>query len=171
MTNSVSWILVGMMGVGKSAVGREIASITGRQFVDTDILIQRRLGRSIQSFFQHYGEAAFREHETRVLEQLKPGNTIVSTGGGIILREENWVQLHRIGVVIYLKASAETLTERLERSSKKRPLLQVENWKDRVVELAEKREEFYSKADYTVLVTTQTIAEMAQDVIKTLGGQ
>src|SRR5450631_3409697 len=71
------WILVGMMGVGKSAVGRELAVRTGREFVDTDQMLQNRLGRPISQLFQIYGESAFRDHETAILKSIVPSLAVV----------------------------------------------------------------------------------------------
>src|SRR5580658_4293007 len=122
------WILVGMMGAGKSSIGRLLAESTGRSFVDTDLILQQRLGRPISQIFQIYGEEAFRDHETSVLKGLEPSMSVISTGGGIVLRDENWAEFNRLGQTIFLDASIETLIGRLAVSKKKRPLLQVEDW-------------------------------------------
>src|SRR4051794_13739349 len=113
------WILVGMMGVGKSAVGRELAVRTGRSFLDTDQLLQHRLGRPVSQLFQIYGEDAFREHETSILRSLEPCDAILSTGGGVVTREANWVELRRLGTVAYLKATEEEIIARLTVSKKR----------------------------------------------------
>src|SRR5690349_9612051 len=108
------WILVGMMGAGKSSVGRALAEASGRPFLDTDLMLQNRLGRPITQIFQVYGEETFRDHETSILRSLEPHPAIVSTGGGIVIREANWSEMKRLGLVIYLKARPETLISRLE---------------------------------------------------------
>ncbi|MFI5384974.1 MAG: shikimate kinase [Fimbriimonadales bacterium] len=144
------WILVGMMGVGKSAVGRELAHRTGREFLDTDLLLQNRLGRPVNQLFQVYGESAFRDHETALLKSLEPCPAILSTGGGIVVREDNWQELRRLGTVLYLRASAEEIVQRLTDSKKRRPLLEVDNWEDRLRSLLLQREPLYRKADITV---------------------
>ncbi|CAN5586534.1 shikimate kinase [soil metagenome] len=146
------WILVGMMGAGKSAIGRALAELTGREFVDTDQLIQHRLGRSVAQIFQIYGETTFRDHETSILRGLEPGLCIVSTGGGIVGREENWTELQRLGTVCYLRATHATLAARLAISRKKRPLLEVEDWEDRLRLLIEKRAPLYERAHFSVEV-------------------
>src|SRR5437868_3400733 len=97
-----TWVLVGMMGAGKSAVGRALAGLAAREFVDTDQLLQNRFGRPVSQIFQHYGEETFRDHETNILRGLAPGRFVLSTGGGIVLREANWLEMRRLGVVIYL---------------------------------------------------------------------
>ena len=117
------WILLGMMGAGKSSIGRNLAEASHRPFLDTDLLLQNRLGRPVSQIFQVYGEATFRDHETSILRNLEPEPVVLATGGGIVLREENWTEMRRLGITVFLDAAFETLTERLARSKKKRPLL------------------------------------------------
>jgi shikimate kinase len=136
-----------MMGAGKSSLGRALAEASGRDFLDTDALLQQRLGRSISQIFQVYGEDAFREHETSLLQSLEPGPHVLSTGGGIVVRPENWTEMRRLGTTIYLEASLPVLVSRLERSKKKRPLLQVEDWESRIASLLEARRPLYQLAD------------------------
>lgn len=144
------WILVGMMGSGKSTIGRRLAERSGRCFVDTDALIRDRFGRSITAIFAIYGESTFREHETSVLRALERQPGVISTGGGIILRDANWIELHRLGTTIFLDVNAEVIKERLTHSRKKRPLLATEDWETRVDELLAARRERYEKADLIV---------------------
>lgn len=153
-----------MMGVGKSAVGRELAVRTGREFLDTDQMLQNRLGRPVNQLFQVYGEDAFRDHETSLLKSLKPGHSILSTGGGIVIRPANWTELRRLGTIVYLKAGAEELVRRLSASKKRRPLLEVENWQERVRHLLELRESLYQQADLVVTLSDDGIPEAADRV-------
>ena len=146
------WILIGMMGAGKSSIGRALAEHTQRTFIDTDLLLQQRLGRPISQIFQIYGEAAFRDHETSVIRSIEPSASVVSTGGGIVLREENWVEFKRLGCTIFLDAEIETLIQRLAVSKKKRPLLQVDDWEERTAAILESRLELYRRADVVVPV-------------------
>ncbi|HSI73339.1 MAG TPA: shikimate kinase [Fimbriimonas sp.] len=147
-----AWILLGMMGAGKSALGRGVAELSGRPFVDTDILLQNRFGRPVSQIFQIYGEQTFRDHENSVLRGLEPGPYILATGGGIVTREENWNELRRIGTTIFLQASPETLIGRLEQSKKRRPLLETENWQERARGILESRLPLYLQADLVVRV-------------------
>lgn len=158
-----------MMGCGKSSVGRAIAAKTGREFVDTDLLVQNRIGRPIRQFFSIYGETAFRDFETATLREMAPARAILATGGGIVLRDENWVELRRLGPTFYLRASPETLQERLQVTRMKRPLLQDDDWKDKLESILIGRESVYEKADFVVDVDRLTIEEVA-DTIVTLGG-
>ena len=141
-----------MMGAGKSSVGRALAELASREFVDTDLLIQARFGRTVAQVFQIYGEQAFRQHETSVLCGLEPTPVVLATGGGIVMREENWREFHRLGQTIYLQAQAETLLQRLGRSKKRRPLLECEDWESKVRNLLAERDSSYGRADIIVHV-------------------
>lgn len=158
-----------MMGAGKSAVGRALAELSGRQFVDTDLMLQHRLGRPIPQLFQIYGEHAFRDHENAILRGLEPGEIVLSTGGGIVVRDENWTELRRLGTTIYLQAKPEALIGRLEASKKRRPLLEVDDWQERVRELLTAREQCYLKADLVVELQDEEIVDSANRVLGMLG--
>lgn len=142
-----AWILIGMMAAGKSTVGRALARASERTFLDTDTLIQSRFGRSVAAIFQVYGESAFRDHETSVLREQEPGAYVLATGGGIVLRPENWVEMRRLGTVIYLDVPEEVLRDRLAASRKKRPLLAHDDWEERFARLVAERQPLYRQAD------------------------
>ncbi len=163
-----SWVLIGMMGAGKSSLGRALSDKTGREHLDTDQILQRRLGRPIPQLFQIYGESTFRDHETSVLKSLEPGFSVISTGGGIVLREANWIELRRLGNVVYVDVEYDDLVERLSASKKRRPLLEVEDWKARLQALLEERRPLYDQADLTVNVTGLGITEAVDLVEKRL---
>jgi len=137
------WILIGMMGSGKSTVGRELARLADRSFQDTDLLLQNRFGRPISQVFELYGEEAFRGHETNILRGIDPGEGVLATGGGIVQREENWNELSRLGKTIYLRVPTDVLKERLATTKRKRPLLAYEDWEARLDLLIDKRTGFY----------------------------
>jgi shikimate kinase len=160
------WILIGMMGVGKSAVGRELAARTGRAFMDTDQLLQNRLGRPVSQLFQIYGESTFRDHETSLLRSLEPCDAVLSTGGGIVVREANWPEMKRLGTTLYLKATEQDLIQRLTASKKRRPLLEVENWEERLRNLLREREVCYQKADIVVPLLGEGIEDAADKVLE-----
>jgi shikimate kinase len=161
---SKAWILVGMMGAGKSSIGRTLAEATNREFIDTDLLIQNRFGRTVSQVFQIYGEETFRAHETSVLAGLEPGEFVIATGGGIVTRPENWVELRRLGLTCYLDASFDTLCERLEVSKKKRPLLETDNWQQRLEDLIAVRKPLYAMADFSVEVNHNDLGLTAESV-------
>ncbi len=164
-----AWILIGMMGAGKSTIGHLLAEQTGREFVDIDRLIEKRLGRPISQFFQHYGEEAFRDHETSIIKTLASGPTVVATGGGAILRQENWDHFHSIGKLIYLRSEPAELIRRLQTSKKKRPLLNTENWEATLIALLESRKEQYEQADIIINVDDSQQDEIVERVLGKLG--
>ena len=157
-----------MMGAGKSSVGRALAEISGREFMDTDLLLQNRFGRPVYQIFEVYGEEAFRQHETSVLTGLEPSNCVLATGGGIVGREANWAEMHRLGLTIYLNASLETLVARLECSKKKRPLLLEDTWPDRVEALLAQRRPLYERADIVVPVESDDVKGIASRVYEAI---
>jgi shikimate kinase len=165
------WILLGMMGAGKSSVGRALAELSGREFLDTDLMLQHRFGRPVHQIFDVYGEDAFRHHETSVLKTIEPSLAVLATGGGIVTRDANWQELRRIGLTIFLNASPETLISRLEVSKKKRPLLMAEAWPDRVRGLLEQRRPLYERADLVVEVDSDDVKNVAARVLAAIEEQ
>lgn len=153
------------MGAGKSSVGRALAELASRTFDDTDSLLQRRLGRSIPELFRLYGEEAFRAHETAVLRSLHPEPNVLATGGGIVLRPENWVEMRRLGTTIFLHASPEILLARLEASKKRRPLLETPDWQGRALDILEQRLPIYRQADIVVSMDDAPIEGAAQRIL------
>lgn len=164
------WILVGMMGAGKSTVGRLLAEALCLPFLDSDTLLQNRLGRSIPQIFSLYGEAAFRDHESSVLRCLERQPGVLATGGGIVLREENWEQFRRLGTTIFLDVPPSVLKERLRQSKRRRPLLEFEDWEDRFDKLYAARREFYLKADRCLSVQESSLEDTAAHLATLLGG-
>jgi len=159
-----------MMGAGKSSVGRLLAERSGRDFADTDTVLIGRLGRTIPQIFRLYGEQAFRDHETSVLRNLQPGRSVLATGGGTVLRDENWNEMRRLGTTLYLQASPATLIGRLERTRYRRPLLLADDWQERIVELLERRRPFYERADHVVNVDDLSTEETAEKVLRVAEG-
>lgn len=142
--------LVGMMGAGKSAVGRPLAQSLGYRFLDADDAIERVSGRSIAEIFASDGEAGFRDWETAVLGQIATWHSlVVATGGGVVTRPENWGSM-RQGVVVWLDAPAPLLLERLRRDATPRPLLTAGNPAERLAELLSLRQPLYGQADLRI---------------------
>jgi shikimate kinase len=145
--------LVGLPGSGKTTVGRQLARRLGLGFVDSDHAIEAKLGCSIREFFEREGEPKFRDIEAEVLDTLTLGdNSVVSTGGGAVLRPVNRENLHSRGKVIYLKSTPEELYRRL-RHDTNRPLLQVSDPMGRLRELFEQRDPLYREVAHFVLET------------------
>jgi shikimate kinase len=142
--------LVGMMGAGKSAVGRPLAEALGYRFLDADDAIAQVAGRSIPEIFASDGEVGFRELETAVLGQIAGWHSlVVATGGGVVTRPENWGHMHQ-GVVVWLDAPASLLLERLLADPTPRPLLAADDPSVRLGELLGQRQPLYAQADLHV---------------------
>ena len=134
--------LVGPMGVGKSTIGRVLASELNVPFYDTDRVIESRTGADIPWIFDMEGEEGFRIRETGVLQDLvAEPPCVIATGGGIVTKPEN-CELMSQGLVCYLTASVDQLVERTSRD-KKRPLLQVDNPREKIIEILAARDELY----------------------------
>ncbi|MBL8065362.1 MAG: shikimate kinase [Chthonomonadaceae bacterium] len=157
-------ILIGMMGSGKSTVGMELARLLDVDFFDTDKLLEQRLGRPIRQWFQIYGEQAFREHETLMLKSLDAESGVLATGGGIILRDENWSELKRLGTTVFLDVDPEVLKRRLTQSKRKRPLLEVDNWEEKFDSILNSRRDVYNRADQTIEVGDEALVDVAQKI-------
>jgi shikimate kinase len=160
--------LVGMMGAGKSAVGRPLAQTLGYRFVDADSTIEQVAGQSIPDLFASQGEAGFRSLETAVLGQIASWHSlVVATGGGVVTRPENWGHM-RQGVVIWLEAPHDLLLQRLTADPTPRPLLQSDDPAARLAALLQEREPLYSQADLRIGQRHQTPAEVAALVLEAL---
>ncbi|MEM9244938.1 MAG: shikimate kinase [Cyanobacteria bacterium P01_F01_bin.153] len=151
----LSLYLVGMMGVGKSTVGRAIAQSLNYRFFDTDDLIERVAQRSIPEIFADDGEATFRTLESQVLTQLSSqARSIIATGGGIVTQQDNWQQL-RHGAIIWLDAPVDVILERLRANPDEvanRPLLQTPNPEETLTKLLETRRDLYANADLRITI-------------------
>jgi len=145
-----SLVLVGLMGAGKSTVGRRLAQALDVQFSDCDDEIAKAAGMSIPEIFERLGEAHFRDGERRVLGRLLQGAPVVlATGGGAFVSPENRVQIAAGGVSIWLRADLDTLWGRVSGRAG-RPLLQAENPKQVLADLLEARRPAYEQADFVV---------------------
>ena len=162
-------VLVGMMGSGKTAIGRALAAELGVPFLDSDAAIEEAAAATIAEIFERDGEAFFRKREAEVLRRLLSGPPgIVSTGGGAFLAEANREAIAEMGVALWLDADLETLWERV-RHKDTRPLLRTANPKATLTEIFEARTPVYNLAGLHVPVDpAATIAETTQSVIKTL---
>jgi len=148
-------VLVGPMGAGKSTIGRLVSKQLDIPFKDTDHVIEERCGADIPWIFDVEGEEGFRQRETAVLEDLMQESSLVlATGGGVILKQENRQLLKQADKVVYLCADVEHLVRRTEKD-KKRPLLQVANPRQKIIDLLAERDPLYREVA-THIVTTDT---------------
>jgi shikimate kinase len=145
--------LVGMMGAGKTSVGRMLARDLGKTFYDSDQHIEARTGVKIPVIFELEGEASFRAREAAAIEELTAlHNVVLATGGGAVLSEANRRALHTRGTVVYLRASVNELWHRT-RHDRSRPLLQTADPLARLTELYAQRDPLYREAAHLVMDT------------------
>jgi shikimate kinase len=166
MNAAKSIVLIGMMGAGKSSVGRWLERRTGLARMDVDEVVATKFGASIPEIFAKYGEEKFRDAETEVLRGLAPDRpAIIVTGGGIVLRKENVDLLKQLGMVVWLDADEKRLFERASRRSE-RPLLHAENPHQKFSELLRKRQPLYKSAAIVRIDTsTLTHDEVAETIL------
>jgi shikimate kinase len=146
-----SIVLVGMMGAGKSTIGRRLAARLRLPFLDADIEIEAAAGMSIPDIFETHGEPHFRDGEARVIARLlDSGPAVIATGGGAFMREETRTRVRDKAVSIWLKADVDIIMKRVKRRAD-RPLLQTEDPTATVSRLLEAREPIYRTADVTIL--------------------
>ena len=153
--------LTGIMGCGKTSIGRIAADILGAQFFDVDKEIEKDQKMFISEIFAQYNEAYFRDIETKVLRKLSNlRNSVISTGGGIILKKENIDVMKQTGSIIWIKRPVEMIAECVDAAV--RPLIADEP--ERLIQIYREREPLYqSSADYTV-VNENTAEEAAQEI-------
>lgn len=160
-------ILIGFMGCGKTTVGLKLSYRLRRAVIDTDKEIEKDEGCSISEIFEKEGEEAFRNKETACLKKLTEttNDKIVSVGGGLPMREENRELLHKLGQVVYLKAKAETIYERLKYDTT-RPLLQGEDPQDKINRLLMARASYYEQAADVIIDVDEKSFDQILDEIE-----
>lgn len=164
-------ILIGFMGAGKTTVGKALAERCGMPLLDTDQLITAKAGMTIPEIFELSGEDGFRRIETEVLADLleHTDHTVISVGGGLPLREENRALLSRLGTVVYLDVSEETVWDRLKDETD-RPLLQVDNVVDKIREMLLCRRPIYEQAAHlTVRADGRSPGQIAAEIAEREG--
>lgn len=156
---------IGLMGAGKTTIGRLLAKQMGREFYDSDVEIERKTGVRIPLIFELEGEDGFRKRETAAIEELSQlNNVVVATGGGAVLNPENRILLKNSGKIIYLRAKVHDLYQRT-RNDKSRPLLQGANPKQKLEQLYVARDPIYTElADYIVDTGAQSAVEITNDI-------
>jgi shikimate kinase len=163
--------IIGFMCSGKTAVGRGLACKLGVNFIDTDEIIEKRVGCSISDLFLERGEGAFRDLETDILHELSAlhGN-VVSTGGGIIIRSENIDIMKSSGLLIWLDVTLEDVINRAgDRSN--RPLLNVAAPEKQICKLLSARRPFYEMADIRINTHLRTVDNIVCDITASLEGK
>lgn len=159
-------ILVGFMGSGKTTIAMKLSHALNMRYVSTDDLIEKREKATINEIFSKKGEEYFRNIESEVVaEACAMENIVIDMGGGVVLRDENWVNMKSSGIVICLTASEETIMERTKKY-KHRPLLNVEDPKQKIRSLIAKRAPFYAKADNCINTDDLTVKQVVDRIIK-----
>jgi len=163
-------ILIGFMGAGKTTIGKKLAQATGLDHVDFDLLIVDEIDMSIQEYFDRYGEESFRKKETLVLERSLKSNRIISTGGGIVLKERNRQLLKQMPTVIYLKTDADELIFRLKNDKDTiRPLI-VSKSPEEIKEVYLPRIPFYEASATIIIETTgKHPDEISREILAKVG--
>jgi shikimate kinase len=158
-----SVVLVGMMGVGKSSIGRRLATRLFVPFVDADTEVEKAAGMSIADVFAKYGEAYFRSGEARVIARLLEGGPqVLATGGGAFMNKETRALIKEKGVSIWLRAEFDVLMRRISKRKSERPLLQTADPAETLRQLLAEREPSYALADFTI-----ESREVAHDAVVT----
>ncbi|MBC7813145.1 MAG: shikimate kinase [Burkholderiales bacterium] len=156
-------IVTGFMGTGKTTVGRRLAELTGRRFVDMDDVIIERGGMTIPEIFAQKGEAGFRALEAQVCRELAAQNgLVIATGGGALVNAENRAVMQAAGLLVCLSATPDALWSRLESEAAGRPMLANGDWRG----LLEKRRAAYDEITHQVDTTGKTPDEVAQEIIE-----
>ena len=166
-----SIVLVGMMGAGKSTIGRRLAARLKLPFLDADTEIEAAAGMSIPDIFETHGEPHFRDGEARVIARLLDGGPVVlATGGGAFMREETRSRIRSKAVSIWLKADADIIMKRVKRRAD-RPLLQTVDPAATVGRLIEEREPVYQRADITIWSRDVPHEKIVDECIEALHGR
>jgi shikimate kinase len=161
-------VLVGLMGAGKTSIGRRLAEKLGLPFVDADHEIIAAAGKSIPDIFADHGEAHFRDGERKVIARLlENGRQVLATGGGAFMNDETRARIREHGISVWLKADVETLLERVAKRGG-RPLLEGDDPEGVLRRLAEARYPVYALADITVESTNAKHQNTVNDVIRAL---
>jgi shikimate kinase len=165
-----SIVLIGMMGVGKSSIGRRLASRLGIPFVDADAEIEKAAGMSIADIFAHRGEADFRSGEARVIARLlESGPQVLAAGGGAFMNAGTREAIRAKGVSVWLKADLDVLLRRISKRRNERPLLQTGDPEETLRALLIEREPIYARADLTVYSRDVAHDSIVADIITVLG--
>ena len=162
-------VLIGFMGTGKSAVGKILAKLLGRPWVDVDLRIEQAQKKKISEIFEKEGESAFRRLEKEMIRDVaSQSGLVVTTGGGAVLDEENRKRLKQSGVLVALSASPETIFQRVK-DSRHRPMLKTSgDLMTEIKRLLALRQPFYEKADMTFQTDGKNASQVAEAIAEAL---
>ena len=164
MKRSPNIVLIGFMGTGKTSIGRRLSSQLRMRYVDTDDVVELDSGRCISAIFAEDGEAAFREIESDAVCKVSTlHNHVISTGGGVVLKEANMVELKRNGIVFCLTATATEIYRRVGHQTH-RPLLQTPDPLANIQSMLTERQPYYAGADHTISTTGRSFGEISTHI-------
>jgi shikimate kinase len=159
-------VLIGLMGSGKTSVGKLLAKKLGKKFVDTDEIIELETGKTINQIFAHDGEPFFRKTESEIIQKISQNqDQVISTGGGCVENPVNIDNLKKAGIVFYLKATPEELFDRIKNENT-RPLLKTDNPLLILEKLLHKREKFYAQADVIIDTVNKKPDEIVDEIME-----
>ncbi|MGJ7034945.1 shikimate kinase [Anoxybacillus eryuanensis] len=158
--------LTGFMGAGKTTIGKRLGEVLQLPVIDTDAYIEQQVGKTIAAIFAEEGEEAFRAYEREVLKKLPTEHIVITTGGGIVIQEENRQFMRKHGIVIYLHCELHELFRRLMGDTT-RPLL-MENKKSQMKQLFEQRLPWYHEAHITIDTTNRTVNDIVETIVSLL---
>jgi shikimate kinase len=166
-----SIVMIGMMGAGKSSIGKRLAARLGIPFADADAAIEEAAGMSVADIFEAHGEPSFRSGEARVIARLLDnGPQVLATGGGSFVNRETRARIHEKGISVWLKADVEVLLRRVKRRDN-RPLLRNDDPAATLTALLAGREPFYSEADLTVVSREVPHEIIVEEIVTLLCGK
>ncbi|MAZ38678.1 MAG: shikimate kinase AroK [Legionellales bacterium] len=170
MLNKQNIFLIGAMGAGKTTIGKQLAQELGREFMDTDLVIESRTGVSLAWIFDVEGEQGFREREQKIIDELtQKSNIVLATGGGSVILAENRSNLSARGVVVYLKTTLEEQLARMEKDKKRPLLLGVDDKAETLKELASERNTLYEEiADFVFRTDESSVKVIVDKIIQHL---
>ncbi len=171
LLQGVNVFLIGMMGSGKTTVGKKLAQRLNYRFFDSDVLVERVTKQSITDIFATQGEETFRDLESQVLSELSScTKSVIATGGGIVLKPINWSYLHH-GLIVWLDAPVSVLSKRLAKN-KTRPLLQETDLGLKLQSLLEERRSLYAQSDLQIIIdehqTSEDVVEQILELVPTV---
>lgn len=165
-------VLIGLMGTGKSAIGRTVAKKLGRRFIDTDRLIERKAGKTIPEIFELDGEDTFRKLEKEIIRRISQYiGIVIATGGGLIVDLENFRCLKESGWIVALYASPETIYKRIEGKRIRPLLLKEQDPVKRLKDILNDRKSIYAQAHFHIDTENKEIDAIANEIIDLLDPQ
>jgi shikimate kinase len=166
-----SIVMVGMMGVGKSSIGRRLAARLGVPFVDADAEIEKAAGMSIADIFARHGEAYFRSGEARVIARLLDGGPqVLASGGGAVMNADTRAAIKARGISVWLRADIDVLLRRVAKRKNERPMLQTDDPSETLRQLLIAREPVYAQADLTVQSREGPHDAIVAEIMQALSG-